>query len=129
MAEPKGYIRTFVDEGETMMELLKVVVAQGSLTGYLRRLIDAFTADRMASGQTSSPQPSSQMTGYLVDPLTERELEVLGHIANGLKYQEVADHLVVSLNTVRTHTRSIYSKLQVNSRTDAINKSRELELI
>ncbi len=120
LAEPAGYMRTFIDEGEAMADLLRAVVGVGSLTGYLRKLIDGFGA---LSRQTA------EVSQYMVDPLSDREIEVLGHIAEGLKYQEIADQLIVSLNTVRFHTRNVYSKLQVNSRTDAINKGRELELI
>jgi len=128
LAEPQGYIRTFIDEGKPMADLLRVVATEHSLTAYIRNLLDAFAAEGSGPERASS-LPSSQMTGYLVDPLSERELEVLAHMAGGQKHQEIADQLFVTINTVRTHTKSIYSKLQVNSKTDAINRGRELELI
>ena len=82
------------------------------------------------SGRTTSER-ASHLAGSqpLVDPLSDRELEVVALVADGLKYQEIADKLVVSLNTIRTHSKNIYSKLGVDSRTKAIDKARELKLI
>jgi LuxR family maltose regulon positive regulatory protein len=65
----------------------------------------------------------------LVEPLSEREIEVLQLIATGYKYQEVAEQLMISLNTVRHHTKNIYSKLEVNNRTQAIEKANDLNLL
>jgi len=124
LAEPEGYIRTFLDEGEPMVALLGKVASHGESPAYAKKLLQA------AKGHAA--RPSSGVAGptqLLVEPLTERELDVLRLINEGLKYQEIASRLFVSLNTVRTHTKNIYRKLDVNGRMEAVNKAKELDLL
>lgn len=135
-AQHGGYIRLFVDEGKPMAQLLTHLLPQqlsGSMfyevdAGYLKQLLAAFSTDALAdtdrSGQstTADHQP-------LVEPLSEREIEVLAMIADGYKNQEIADKLIISLNTVRYHTKNIYGKLSVNKRTQAVAKAQRLNLL
>lgn len=120
LAEPEGYIRTFVDEGEPMRGLLRVAYSQGISKEYTSRLLAAFKPHQVR------PKPTSQ---FLVEPLTERELEVLKLLRTELTGPEIAQELSVSLNTLRTHTKNIYSKLNVTNRRAAVHKAEELELI
>jgi LuxR family maltose regulon positive regulatory protein len=122
LATPEGYVRLFVDEGPPMMALLQRMPEEDEkLREYINRLLAAFDKQGIQSS-TSSPQP-------LIDPLTERELEILALIAAGLKNKEIAEQLVISLNTVLYHNKNIYSKLAVSKRALAIAKARELNLI
>jgi LuxR family maltose regulon positive regulatory protein len=132
LAEPEGYVHIFVDEGPPMEHLLHEILSRaealnhGIAPDYVRRLLEAFPdAERV---QADSVQGGAH--GFeLVEPLSEREIDVLQLIAAGLKYQEIAERLVISLNTVRHHTKNIYSKLEVNNRTQAIQKAIELNLL
>ncbi len=120
IAEPGGFIRIFIDEGPPMAALLKMVkVDSMRLKEYIIKLLAAFDGKDIHS---TSSQP-------LIDPLSERELEVLQLIAEGLTNPEIASKLYVSLNTVKVHTRNIYSKLGVSNRTEAGNKARELGIL
>jgi LuxR family maltose regulon positive regulatory protein len=119
LAEPEGYVRLFTDEGSTLAALLKALRRQQSAPGYVNRLIAATTTIAIPIG---SAQP-------LVEPLSERELEVLRLLGGDLGGPEIARHLSVSLNTVRTHTKSIYAKLGTTSRRAAVHRARELDLI
>ncbi|MEO6511917.1 MAG: AAA family ATPase, partial [Nocardioides sp.] len=97
IAEPEGYVRTFTDEGPAMRTLLTAAAARGIAPAYVARLLG-----------TPGPAPEPRtVSGVLVDPLSERELHVLRLLASELNGPEIARHLVVSLNTVRTHTKSI----------------------
>ena len=126
LAEPGGFIRVFVDEGPPMAKLLYDALSRGIAPDYVQRLLAAFPVDE-----------PEQMLAYTIqsheaewiEPLTERELEVLQLIADGLTNQEIAAQLHLSLNTVKAHTRNIYGKLDVNSRTQAVAKARALGLI
>jgi ATP/maltotriose-dependent transcriptional regulator MalT len=105
-----------------MMALLQRIPEEGEkLREYTDRLLAAFD-EQGIQPSPSSPQP-------LIDPLTERELEVLALIAAGLMNKEIAEQLVISLNTVLYHNKNIYSKLGVRKRALAIAKARELNLI
>jgi ATP/maltotriose-dependent transcriptional regulator MalT len=118
LAEPGGFIRTIVDEGPPIEKLLKrMKVENGRLKGYIQKLLSAF-----AHPSSARPQP-------LIEPLSERELEVLQLIAEGLTNQEIASRLYLSLNTVKVHTRNIYGKMGTNNRTQAAAKARELEIL
>ena len=119
LAEPEGYVRIFVDEGRPMTSLLRAVAKQGPADGYVRRLLGAL-------GATADRAPVSQ---NLVDPLSARELDVLRLLGSDLDGPDIARELVVSLNTVRTHTKNIYAKLGVNSRRAAVRLARELDLM
>ncbi len=127
LGEPEGYARTFIDNGQPMAALLKEAVARGICRDYAAKLLKIFGGE---SGRKTS-RSAGHLTGNqpLVDPLSDRELEVVALVADGLKYQEIADKLVVSLNTIRTHSKNIYTKLGVDNRTKAIDKARELKLI
>ena len=119
LAEPEGYVRIFVDEGSPMAELLQAAAKAGLAPGYVRRLQAAFVPAEQAA-------PSQR---GLLEPLSERELHVLRLLATELSGPEIARELVVSLNTMRTHTKNIYGKLGVNSRRAAVRRAQELELL
>jgi LuxR family maltose regulon positive regulatory protein len=109
LAEPEGFVRTFVEEGPPMKKLLAKITAEGgSQREYASKLLAVLSSKVAKHPIRSSPQP-------MVDPLTERELEVLQLIADGLTNQEIADELVVALGTVKAHTASIYGKLEVHA--------------
>ncbi|MBZ0284432.1 MAG: LuxR C-terminal-related transcriptional regulator [Anaerolineae bacterium] len=116
LGEPGHFTRTFLDSSPALLPLLKLAMVRGVTPEYAQQLIDALSA--------ASPPPTTSP-----DALSEREREVLRLIASGLKNQEIADQLVISLNTVLYHTKNIYSKLGVTHRTQAVQRARELELI
>lgn len=128
LAEPEGFVRVFVDKGRPMAVLLYETAARGINPRYIGRLLGAFPdIDPISpSESTSNHQNASRK---LVEPLSERELEVLYLIADGLTNREIANKLILSLNTVKGHTRKIYGKLGVNSRTQAIGKARAFGLL
>ena len=137
LAEPKGYLRIFVDEGSPMKQLLREAANQAITPSYTRKLLEAFNDEQPVS-QVSSPLPVSQALiepevqpakAFLVESLSQRELEILRLFKTELSGPEIARELVVALSTVRTHTKSIYSKLNVNSRRAAVKRAIELGLI
>jgi LuxR family maltose regulon positive regulatory protein len=123
LAEPEGYVRLFLDEGSVMADLLRLVVAQGPASAYVDTLLTAFEA------HSASTRPSSARSQPLVEPLSERELEILGLIAVGKSNRQIADDLVLSVGTVKWHLNNIYGKLGVRSRTQAVAQARELNLL
>lgn len=120
IAEPEGYVSVFVIEGEPMRGLLRLALKDRSGSVYLRRLLEASVAPSSTSRHVDQP---------LVEPLSERELEVLRLLATELSGPQIANHLVVSLNTVRSHTKAIFAKLEVNSRRAAVRRAAELGLL
>ena len=126
LAEPEGYVRIFVDEGESMRWLLeKQAHGEGHRPiGYAAKLLAAF-----AQPATIPPSTVRHSQSSVIEPLSERELEVLQHIAAGLTNREIADRLYLSLFTVKAHARSIYDKLDAHSRTQAVAKARELGVL
>jgi LuxR family maltose regulon positive regulatory protein len=119
LAEPQGYVRIFVDEGPPMALLLRAAAKEGIARSYVRRLLAAL-------GKAETDRPIDQ---GLIEPLSERELDVLRLLATDLNGPEIARSLVVSLNTVRTHTKNIYTKLDVNDRRAAVRRAGELDLL
>ena len=119
LAEPEGYARLFVDEGAPMAGLLEAIVARDSVRAYARRLLTLF-------GARDAVAPSGDRVAGLAEPLSEREREVLRLLATEMSGPEIARLLVVSLNTVRTHTQRIYTKLGVSSRRAAVLRAQEL---
>jgi len=126
LAEPEGFIRIFVDEGAPTARLLYEALSRKISTDYVQRLLSAFPEEEKS--RSTSPQPASSELD-LIDPLSERELEILQLIAGGLSNQEIGSQLYLSLNTVKAHTRNIYGKLGVNSRTQAAAKARALGIL
>lgn len=118
LAEPEGYVRTFLDEGTPMAALLRRAMANGVLPGYASRLLEAF-------GSPTERPPA----GPLSEPLSERELEVLRLVAAGMSNAEISRTLFVALSTVKKHINNVYRKLGVNSRTRAVARARELNLL
>jgi LuxR family transcriptional regulator, maltose regulon positive regulatory protein len=128
LAEPEGYVRTFVDEGPPMEQLLLEAAASKIMPGYTARLLAAFGAEPPERAG-ESPLPTSPASQPLVEPLSGRELEVLRLFETELSGPEIADELVVALSTVRTHTKSIYRKLGVKNRRAAVKRAAALGLI
>jgi len=118
LAEPEGYISIFVDEGPPMAALLREAAKHCTVSEYVRQLLAAF-------GKAEGRTPVTQL---LIEPLSERELEVLKLLRTDLNGPEIARHCMVSLNTIRTHTQNIYAKLGVNNRRAAVRRAEELDL-
>jgi LuxR family maltose regulon positive regulatory protein len=120
LAEPEGYVRTFVDKGEPIAKLLRQAAARGTEPAYARRLLGGFSRP---------PAPSRPTEQRLTEPLSERELDVLQILAKHKTNQEIAQTLVISVNTVKTHLKNIYGKLGVHNRQEAVAEARELNLL
>ena len=127
LAGPLGYVRAFVDAGEPMKALLREAAAQGVATDYVRKLLAAFERGTKDEGQRMKAARGA--AEGLVEPLSDRELDVLRLLADGQTNQEIALALCVSVNTVKTHLKNVYGKLGVHSRRQAAAQARKLGLV
>jgi LuxR family maltose regulon positive regulatory protein len=124
LAEPRGFIRIFVDEGPPMAHLLYEALHRGIEPEYVQQLLAAFSVDEPE--QIAPPQTTET---ELIEPLSDRELEVLKLLAKGLTNREIADRLYISLNTAKVHVRNINSKLGTNSRSKTVIRARSLGIL
>jgi LuxR family maltose regulon positive regulatory protein len=122
LSEPAGYVRLFVDEGEPMAQLLYAAAERDIAPAYAGKLLAAFPS-------TEPSTPAQEASEELVEPLSERELEVLELVAQGLSNREIGQKLFISLRTVKWHTSNIYGKLAVKNRTEAVAKARALGIL
>ena len=129
LAEPGGFIRLFVDEGPPMAQLLAAAAARGIRPDNVARLLAAFQGALHDAGQTTGLSPAAIRPSSLVEPLSPRELEILKLITQGLSNREIGERLSLALDTVKGHNRRLFDKLQVQSRTEAIARARELDLL
>jgi LuxR family maltose regulon positive regulatory protein len=123
LAQPEGYVRTFVVEGKPMAKLLRQAVARGISTEYARKLLAELGEETETRLPVAGPSPS------LIEPLSERELEVLRLLTSNLPIRDIAGELYIAVSTVRSHVKNIYSKLGVHSRIEAIARAQELGLL
>jgi LuxR family maltose regulon positive regulatory protein len=119
LGEPEGYVRVFLDEGPPMAALLLDAALGGIAPDYVRRLLTAAVR----------PEDNAGNKEALIEPLSDRELDVLRLLATDLAGPEIARELVVSLSTVRSHTKAIYAKLGANNRRSAVTRAEELDLL
>jgi LuxR family maltose regulon positive regulatory protein len=145
MAEPLGFVRTFLDRGSLMAELLKMLLEKSPENLYLQRLLDAFAAERPSERDTtvssgyncgknapSKPHATTKPTISKQPPhhgLTGREIEILPLLAGGLSNKEIAARLYIAPVTVKTHLQNIYKKLNVSNRIEALKTVREMGII
>jgi LuxR family maltose regulon positive regulatory protein len=128
LAEPGGFIRIFVDEGLPMAQLLSEAATQGIMPDYIGKLLAVFEAEKRKSEDKPDLSPASPAQP-LIEPLSQRELKVLQLMAQGLSNREISERLFLALDTVKGHNRRIYGKLQVQRRTEAVARARELGLL
>ena len=139
LAEPEGYVRIFVDEGEPMRLLIadfrlqiekQMSSSAHAHLGYTGKLLAAFAPPVIKQSTIKNPLVPGSLQGKseMLEPLSERELEVLKLLRSELSGPEIAGQLIVSLNTFRTHTKNIYNKLGVNDRRAAVRRAGELDL-
>ena len=125
LAEPEGYVRMFLDEGSSMMQLLREASAHEIMPGYTDKLLAAFEAEK----RKCEDKPDLPPAQPLIEQLSQRELKILQLIAQGLSNREIGERLFLALDTVKGHNRKIFDKLQVQSRTEAVARARELGLL
>jgi LuxR family maltose regulon positive regulatory protein len=136
LAEPEGFVRSFVAKGAPMRELLELAQDRQAAPGYVARLLRAFAPWAGQGPVTASvavgPQHTSspgQVAARLVEPLSDRELEVLELLAMGMTNREIGERLYIAPGTVKAHTASIYGKLDVHSRMQAVARAHELGIL
>jgi LuxR family maltose regulon positive regulatory protein len=128
LAEGGGFIRFFLDEGASMARLLTLAAERGMMPAYTGRLLTALAAEKPLR-ENASAESASALSRSLPEPLSQRELEVLTLVAQGLSNQEIGERLFLALDTIKGHNRRIFDKLQVKRRTEAIARARELNLL
>ena len=139
LAQPESFVRTFVDEGEPLSKLLLESLKQKGkrwesekpeLLHYVVKLKETFGPSApVPTAREAATETEALPWWYVEDPLSERELEVLQHVARGLSNQEIADKLFLSAGTVKRHMSNIYQKLDVHSRTQALERARTLRVL
>lgn len=125
LAEPGGFIRIFVDEGMPMAQLVSEAATRGIMSDYSGKLLAVFEAE----AQKREDKPYLPPAQPLIEPLSQRELEVLQLIAKGLSNREISERLFLALDTVKGHNRRIFGKLEIHRRTEAVARARELGLL
>ena len=121
-------MRIFLDLGQPLRGLLERLATPGPTGDHVRDLLDAFRQESEAQ-RSRKAGAAVALSEVLVDPLTERELEVLQLLAEGLSNKEIATRLIVAPSTIKQHLKNIYGKLDVHSRTQAVARGRELALL
>ena len=117
----------FLDEGASMLHLLREAASRGIMPDYTGKLLAALEAEQQTvPGEDKPALPPAQP---LIEPLSQRELKILQLIAQGLSNREIGERLFLALDTIKGHNRKIFDKLQVQSRTEAIARARELGLL
>jgi LuxR family maltose regulon positive regulatory protein len=135
LARSGGFVRVFVDEGTPIAHLLNEALTRGMMAEYTGRLLAVFEAEKLEKQkrQDTSHQPLAAPTSLaarpLIEPLSQRELEVLQLMSQGLSNHQISQQLFLALSTVKGHNRIIFSKLQVQRRTEAVARARELRLL
>jgi LuxR family maltose regulon positive regulatory protein len=127
-AEKGGFVRIFVDEGILMAELLSETASHGIMPEYIGKLLAVFVAEEQKSEDKPNLRPVSSARP-LIEALSQREIEVLQLIAQGLSNHEISERLFLALSTVKGHNRNIFDKLQVQRRTEAVARARELGIL
>jgi len=125
LAEPRGFLSTFVNEGPPMAKLLYEALSNGIFPDFIQRLLAAFPTEKTEPSKKNPPHSQEE----LIEPLSDRELEVLQLFAEGLSRKEIAARLFISLNTVKAHTRNIFQKFGVRSQLQAVTKARMLGIL
>ena len=135
LGEPEGYLRMFVDQGEGMRRLLEYFCSTNEhaltdpLRGYADKILAAFSPPVSSTPDTAIPQSTgSGLALEIIEPLTNRELEILRLIADGRSNTEIGQRLYLALSTVKGHNLRIFAKLQVQNRTEAVARARALGL-
>ena len=129
LAEPGGFIRIFVDEGVPMAQVLCEAAARRLSPDYVSKLLAAFEAERLSTPGKIKDKPDPAPAQLFVEPLSPRELDILRLIAQGLSNDAIGKRLFLALSTVKGHNRILFDKLQVQSRTEAVARARELGLL
>jgi LuxR family maltose regulon positive regulatory protein len=131
LAEPEGYVRAFVDEGEAIKPLLREAAARGAHGTYVSNLLAAFPTVAEVETESAGPglRPPTPASPSLVEQLTDRELQVLRLLTSPLSSAEIADELFVAPSTIRSHIKSIYGKLNVHKRIEAVQRAQDLGLL
>jgi LuxR family transcriptional regulator, maltose regulon positive regulatory protein len=125
LAQPEGYVRMFVDEGSSIMQLLREASAREIMPDYTDKLLGAFEPEKRKRDAKTDLPPGQP----LIEPLSQRELQILQLIAQGLSNREIGERLFLALDTVKGHNRKIFDKLQAQSRTEAVARARQLALL
>jgi LuxR family maltose regulon positive regulatory protein len=128
LAAPEGFVRVFVERGSPMLRLLQGVADRGIRTEAIGKLLPTFDLPEASGLSRPRPVPRGQVA-FPSEPLSERETQVLRLLDSALTAEEIGRELYLSVNTVRTHIRSIYGKLAVHGRIEAVQKARECGLI
>jgi LuxR family maltose regulon positive regulatory protein len=126
LGEPEHYVRVFADEGAQLVPLLRRVVTRGTASRYVGDLLNACSGSMSSENGSTTASPAAQA---LVEPLSEREMDVLRLLNTHLTSTHMADELFIAVSTVRSHIKSIYGKLDVHSREEAVNFAQELGLL
>jgi LuxR family maltose regulon positive regulatory protein len=123
LAAKEGYVRAFLDAGRPLLPVLRECMAREIEPEYVARLLEAFRTEH------TSPAGMQEVASALIDPLSEREREVLRLLAAGLSNPEIAERLFLSVGTVKRHVHNIFMKLEVTNRVNASDRARELSLL
>jgi LuxR family maltose regulon positive regulatory protein len=137
LAWPQAYRRLFLDDGPGLLELLDEINKTSNLTNpeadplknFVQKLGETIRLELSSSKPEIAPARTESAPGLIIEPLSEREIEVLGYLAAGLSNQAIARELTVADSTIKTHLKNIYRKLEVNNRTSAIDRARKLALL
>jgi LuxR family maltose regulon positive regulatory protein len=129
LAEPEGYLRLFVDQGESIIPLLEQVAIRTDAPLNAKAILTVLKEERRDGDNAMASAAQSPREESLVEPLKDRELQILRLIAAGLSKREIAAELFLSINTIKTYTSRIYGKLGVHRRAEAVDRAHELNLL